>query len=525
MNWSIASTLRFCVALAFSWLAGMAAAVPPPGPPSPSTWPALTDQATKGPRQFVTRHKGKFGGKVIEYRATIGETIVKGPDGAPAGSAFPWAFSRLGVQNPAARPVLFIYNGGPGCAASGLFLGAFGPKHMTSLSSAALADPKTPVVDNTYAPLDSADLVFIDPLDTGYSRRLPDTQTRLFLSIDGDSFEVGQIILHWLSANGRLDSPVYLVGESYGTLRNVALARDFAKATPKIHLEGLVMVSQAITYDGPAMLAQRRGPDPLRAIVRIPDVAAEAWYHGRIDNQHQTVEEAVVKARTFARTEYATALLQGNRLDEATRQHIASRLAELTGIPAEYYLEHNLRINDYRRELLRSDGRALAQFDGRETEPLAGLPEDKDRDWDAAFAGLNHAMDFYATQDLGVKGLGNYISCVHDPYGYEEGWTYIVPPAPTLDVVLTDAVKSNLTLRLMVPQGIFDTTSSMGSTTSLFEQLDVPANRVAITYYAGGHMVYADLDSLEKFMEDVRVFVSGRNPSGAFPRVAPPTSR
>jgi carboxypeptidase C (cathepsin A) len=344
---------------------------------------------------------------------------------------------------------------------------------------------------------------------------------RLFLSIDGDSFVVGQIILHWLSSNGRLSSPVYLAGESYGTLRNVALARDFAKATPEIQLDGLIMISQAITYNGPASISPRRSPDPLRAIVRMPDVAAVAWYHGKIDNQHQTVEEAVQKARTFARTEYAAALLQGNKLDEVVRWSVADRLAELTGIPAQYYLEHNLRISAYRKELLRSEGKALAQFDGRETEPLADLPEDKDRDWDAAFVGVNSAMDKYATQNLGVKGLGSYNTCVHDPYGYEEGWTYVVPPAPTLDVVLTETMKKLPKLRLMVPQGIFDTTSSMGSTTSMFEQLDIPSARVAVTYYAGGHMVYADRDSLKKFLGDVRVFVSGRNPSDAFPQVKP----
>src|SRR5262249_45089401 len=154
---------------------------------------------------------------------------------------------------------IFIYNGGPGCASSFLHFGAFGPKRMASVSDEAIANPSTAVVDNPHTVLDVADLVFIDPPDTGFSRRLDATPPRLFLSIDGDSFAVGQMILHWLSSNGRLDSPVYLAGESYGTLRNVALARDLAKATPKIHLQGIVMISQAITYNGPASISPRRG--------------------------------------------------------------------------------------------------------------------------------------------------------------------------------------------------------------------------------------------------------------------------
>jgi hypothetical protein len=110
---------------------------------------------------------------------------------------------------------------------------------------------------------------------------------------------------------------------------------------------------------------------------------------------------------------------------------------------------------------------------------------------------------------------------VHDPYGYEEGWTYVVPPSPTLDAVLTDVMRQNHGLRLLVPQGIFDTTSSMGSTVSMFQQLDIPADRVAVTYYSGGHMVYADADSLKKFMNDLRTFVSGGTPSDAFPSLKP----
>jgi carboxypeptidase C (cathepsin A) len=511
-------------ALATALVTLSADAIPPPGPPSPSQWPALSDAASDGPRRFITEHTGTFGGHKLKYRASVVETILKDPEGKPAASGFTTAFTLAGVKDPTTRPVIFLYNGGPGGGSSLLMFGAFGPKRMTYLTSAALADPKIPVVDNPYTVLDSADLVFIDPPDTGFSRRLEGVPPRLFLSIDGDSFVVGQTILHWLASNGRLSSPVYLAGESYGTLRCVALARDFLKAQVKINLRGLIMISQAITYNGPASISPNRPLDPFRAVVRLPDVAAAAWYHGKIDNKKQTVEEAVNAAKRFARTDYATALLEGNRLAEPRRQQIAIQLAEVTGIPAQYYLTHNLRIREYRRELLKDEGRALAQFDGRETEPLAGLPEDADRDWDAAMAGLDAIMGHYAETELKVKGLGKYVSVVHDPYGYEEGWTYVVPPAPTLDIVLTDDMKQNPNLRLLVPQGIFDTTSSMGSTTSMFEQLDIPSDRVVMTFYAGGHMVYSDLEGLKKFMADVRLFVTGGRPSSAFPSVSGPTT-
>jgi len=507
-----------CVATVVSLSVG---ATPPPGPPSPSDWPPLSEWASDGPRRFETLHKGVFGGRKLKYRATVAETILKDPSGKPAASAFTTAFTATDAGSPAFRPVIFIYNGGPGGASSTLMLGAFGPKRMTSFTSAALADPTVPLVDNPFTVLDTADLVFIDPPDTGFSRRLDGVPPRLFMSINGDSFAVGQLIIHWLTANGRLASPIYLAGESYGTLRCVALARDFAQSKVKVDLRGLILISQAITYNGPASIASARPMDPFRAVTRLPDIAAVAWYHGKIDNRHQTVEEAVDKAVQFADTQYATALLEGNQLDEARRRKVAERLEELTGIPAQYYVTHNLRIRDYRHELLKSEGKALAQFDGRETEPLAGLPEDADRDWDAAVAGIDSIMARYAENDLGVKGLGRYVSVVHDPYGYEEGWTYVVPPAPTLDVVLTDLMNRDPNLRLLIPQGIFDTTSSMGSTRAMFQQLEIPGGRVILTYYAGGHMVYSDLDALKKFMDDVRVFVRGGRPASTFPHVVP----
>ena len=132
------------IGLTLCWLVGTAAAVPPPGPPSPSTWHALSDQAVDVPRRFVPKHQGIFNGKTVKYLASVAETIVKSPEGTPAASAFTLAFTATDIKEPTSRPVLFIYNGGPGCASSGLFLGAFGPKRMTSLSSAAMADPNSP---------------------------------------------------------------------------------------------------------------------------------------------------------------------------------------------------------------------------------------------------------------------------------------------------------------------------------------------------------------------------------------------
>ncbi|MFC4312367.1 S10 family peptidase [Steroidobacter flavus] len=492
------------------------------GDVSPSSWPTINVSAEPGPRRFVSNHRGLFSGKKVAYQTTVAETIVKGPDGTPAASMFTFAHVAKAAGSPSSRPVIFVFNGGPGGASNTLHFGALGPKRMTPFTTAAQSDPKTPLIDNVYSVLDTADLVFIDPADTGYSRMLPGAKVD-FHSIDGDSYSIAQLMIHWLTVNNRLDSPKYILGESYGTLRGVALARDLALANPKILIDGLVMVSQAIRYNGPTSIARRSSLDIVYAISRLPDAAALAWYHGKIDNKHQTVREAMDQARAFGRTEYAEALLLGNRLDATGRERIASRLAALTGIPAAYYLANNLRIGDLRRELLKDQGRVLLQFDGRETESASASVPDDQRDWSALTAGLTANMERYAERDLKVSGLGTYISVVPDPYRYEDGWSYIKAPAPTLDVVLSEHMRANTKFRLLVTQGIFDATSSTGSTESLYAMLDLPGDRTSIAYYPGGHMLYSDEAGLAQFTADVRAFVTHRPLQDAIKSVSPAT--
>ena len=521
------SHLGLCAAMAAAILAPPLAAQPS-GAPAPaataSTWPALTDVAVAGPRRFEKDHVGTFNGQKIAYRSVVAETILKDADGHPASSVFNTSFIARGRGASASRPVLFVYNGGPGGASNALMLGAFGPKRMASFTPADLANPATPLIANRYSILDVTDLVFIDPPETGYGRPLAGTDPKIFRSIDGDSFAVGQVILQWLRENGRTASPIYLAGESYGTLRSVVLARDLARATPRIELSGIVLISQAITYNGASGAGViQRPPDPLRPITRLPDAAAMAWYHGKIDNKRQTLPEAVEKLRKFARTDYAEAILLGNRLDEAGRRRTAARLAELTGIPADYYLANNLRLADLRGELLRDRGLVLDQFDGRETEPAGTQIPDRDRDWDAVVLGLTENFMAYAAADLGVKGLERYRSIVPDPYGFEDSWQYLKPPAASLDLVLAEQLRTQKKLRVFVPMGIFDTTSSASNTEAMLSQLDIPTDRVALRYYPGGHMLYSDEAGLAAFNEDMRHFLRGEPlASGAIPEVRAP---
>jgi carboxypeptidase C (cathepsin A) len=493
--------------------------------PSKSTWPAVTQLAEVGSRHYSVWRRGSFAGRRVRYEAELTELLVKDRVGRPAASMFVTSF--VAKEKPITstqRPVMFLFNGGPGGASNTLMFGAVGPERMQRFDWAALANPDIALVANDDTLLDTADLAFIDAPETGFGRPLPGSDPTSFRSVDGDSSAFTQVILRWLTDHGRLSSPVYLVGESYGSIRAVLVTRDLSVATPKVAVTGIVLVSQALTYNGPESFSIKHLPDPLRAINLLPDIAALSWYHGLIDNKGQTLEEAVLAAQQFALSDYASALIAGDRLPEQDRARVATRLATLTGLPADMWVADGLRLDNVRRQLLATRNLALAQFDGRDTETLAGVPNDEDRDFQAAERGLTAVTERFVLKTFHAIRLPEYRTIVSDPYGFEKTWTYVRPPAPGADEVLREQMAANLNLRLLVSQGIFDTTCPMGETDYLFSQLGTGQARTYFARYIGGHMLYSDDAGRRAFLADLRTFVSG----GAvrprdFPRSTPAT--
>lgn len=478
---------------------------------SGSTWPPLAQMADTTSRHYLAKCSGSFGGHPLQYTAELSEMLVKSHDGTPATSMFLTSFL-ADVAPPvlARRAVIFLFNGGPGGASNTLMFGAFGPERLKRFDSPALSDPSIARVANGDTILDAADLIFIDAPETGMGRPLPGSDPGTFRSVDGDSFAFGQAILRWLSDHGRLSSPIYLAGESYGSIRAVLLTRDLLAATPRVAVAGLVLISQALTYNGPESSSIRRLPDPLRDISRLPDIVALSWHHGLIDNHKQSLDEAIQTARAFSLGEYAHARIAGNRLPDTQRQSVAGRLAALTGLPAELWLSHNLRLDNPRRQLLAHRNLALCQFDGRETEPLIDVPEDEDRDFPSMVRGLTTATEQFISEIFHATGLPEYRSIIPDPYAFEKTWEYIMPPASGADTVLKEHIAANPELRIMVAQGIFDTTTFMGDADSLFSQISARQTRLSLVHYVGGHMLYSDDTTRRQFLDDVRAFVSGR---------------
>ncbi|ABQ67442.1 peptidase S10, serine carboxypeptidase [Rhizorhabdus wittichii RW1] len=490
--------------------------------PSRSTWPAVTRPADRGPRHYSAVRSGTFGGKSLRYRAVLSEMLVRDRAGKPASSLFVTAFvAGIDQRLAAQRPVIFIFNGGPGGSSNTLMFGAMGPSRLQAFDVAAIGNAKTPVVPNEDAVLDIADLVFIDAPETGYGRPLPGSDEKTFRSNDGDSNAFAQVILRWLTDNGRMASPVYIMGESYGSIRAVLLARDLRVATPRVEPAGLILVSQALWYNGPET-GMTVLPDPVRAVNSLPDIAALAWHHGLIDNRTQTLEQAVRAAQTFALQDYAKILIAGNRAPETERACVAERLAQLTGVPASTWLAGSLRLSNIRRQMLAGRNLALGQFDGREIEPLQGIVDDSHRDFKAMMAGLTAATGQLRRDLFHAEGLPDYRSTVDSPPAFEETWTFNKAPMPGTEIILREQMAAMPKMRLMVTQGVFDTTTTMGETDYQFAQIAAPQDRTTFAYYPGGHMLYSEDEGRRAFLSDVRTFISGqvlaRRP---FPHPAP----
>jgi carboxypeptidase C (cathepsin A) len=446
----------------------------------------LTMTAAPGPHNFASAHRGTFGHERIAYHALVNESMVRDGAARTAASLVTIAYVADPPKGSARRPVLFVFNGGPGGSSAPLHFGGMGPKILRSVTVAGWADSANPLLDNPLCPLDVTDLVFIDPVDTGFSHSFPGLPSDEFHSIDSDSDSITQLIIQWLRAHARATSPVYLYGESYGSMRAVALARDLTRSGAQVQLRGIILGGEAITYGQGGRLF-----DPVRASIALPMMASVAWHYGKIDNQSQTWEQAVERARSFGRSQYLQALLKGYALGSSERDAVIRQLAGIIGIPESYFQAHNtLVVRDFNRELLKDRGLVLDSNDGLETHPAADkATDDEHRDWDAEFRGLGSTMAAYAFKELKVDGLGSYHVLTPNLMSVFDHWNFITTGAPSLNVTLATVMKDNPAARILVLQGRFDTLTQLGVTEYTMDQVDVTRDRLQTAYFDGGHFL------------------------------------
>ena len=467
----------------------------PPAPPAPPVEKTST-----------TKHSIQINGTTLAYTATAGTLILK-KDDKPWASMFYIAYTRDDAGDVAKRPITFAFNGGPGSSSVWLHLGALGPMRVEMAPGGEQPKPPYHLIDNDDTALQFTDLVFIDPVTTGFSRPAPGVDAKQFHGFEGDLNSVSEFIRLYLTRFERWGSPKFLAGESYGTTRAAALS-DKLLEDEGIYLNGITLISSVLNFE---TLSFAPGNDLVYALY-LPSYTAAAWYHKKLPQDLQSsLEKAIGESRKFAGGDYSAALMKGDKLTAADRADIARELARLTGIPESYVIESNLRISESRftKELLREERKTIGRYDSRlEGEDLdaAGDRPEYDPSY-ASVQGVYTAMfNNYVRTDLKFDSDMNYqiLTDKVQPWSYDHFQNRYVNVAE----MLRQAMTQNPSLKVMIANGYYDLATPFFATEYTVNHIGLePAlsNHISLTYCDAGHMLYTKktcLDSLHGAMAD-----------------------
>lgn len=502
---------KFRLPLCSVMLASAALAAPPP--PNKDT-PAKPDHKepaaeTKPVEPVVRESSVEIDGRKVPYRVTTGKLQLKSEDGKERASVFHVSYERVDVKDPAGRPVMFAFNGGPGSSAVWLHIGVLGPK-IIKLPGDGTQPPEPPVrfADNPFSILDVCDLVFVDPVSTGYSRAGKDVKPGEFHGLTEDIESVGDFVRRWVTEHNRWASPKYLLGESYGGIRVAGLSQHL-QSRYGMSLNGVVLLSSLLDF---ATLGATPGNDT-PYLVFLPTYTGTAHFHGRIKGDRDAL---VRECAEFAFGEYATALLRGNALDQEKRKTLASQLERLTGIGAAVWLQHDLRIDPtfFRAELLRSEGKVIGRFDARvawEVTDRAAQSAEYDPSYSLAYGAFATAMMDYLGRDLDYKEDQPYEILT----GKVQPWRWgMENRVVNVGDRLATALRDNPKLRVLVMGGHTDlATPPEGVAHSLRHLHGLPAgarDNITTTWYEGGHMFYLNPPDLIKTRKDLVEFIGSK---------------
>ena len=490
------------------------------------------------PEQVATDGTVAVEGARIGYKAVAGTIIVHPKDWDDAAwreqsqsdlgdkknvvaeaSMFYVAYFKKGVPAPD-RPIMFLYNGGPGSSTVWLHMGAFGPRRIVTADDSHTEAAPYRLVDNAYSLLDASDLVFIDAPGTGFSRIAGKDKEKGFYGVDPDAHAFGEFIKGFLSKYGRWNSPKYLFGESYGTPRS-AIVVNALETGDDIDFNGVVLLSQVLNFDLDADGPEGNPGIDQGYIVALPTYAATAWYHNRLPQPRPAdLPTFLHEVERFAQTDYAAALQMGAELDPARRQAVAQKVADYTGLPAAYVLKANLRINGGMFEKMLQDasglttGRLDTRFSGPDIDPLS-----RQADYDPQSAAISSAyvsaFNDYARGTLHY-GEDRVFKPEIDVFKYwtfthqQPGQNYPNPGTPNVMADLANAMKYNPKLKVMVNGGYFDLATPYFEGWYEMHHLPIPANlqdNIEYHYYPSGHMVYAHEASLKDIHDQVAGFI------------------
>jgi len=537
----------FAILAAVSCASLPVARAAPTAPPAPA--PAKADDVKPGdprpdelkPEDKTSRGAVTIAGRRIDYTAIAGTLVVHPrdpengpPEPGPAERAEPGKPGERPVPPAAAmsyvayfqagqagqdttRPVMFLYNGGPGSATVWLHMGAFGPRRVITAEDSHTPAAPYRVVDNAYSLLDVSDLVFIDAPGTGFGKIAGHDKEKAFYGVDADADAFADFITQFLSRYGRWNAPKYLFGESYGTTRSAVLAR-LLQAEKMVDLNGVILLSQILCFDADADSVEGNPGVDLPYQLVLPSYAATAWYHKKLPDPPASLEALVADAEKFAMTEYAAALAAGNTLDPGQRKAVLEKLHRFTGLPIAYLDKANLRISagvfekNLQDDASLTTGRLDSRFSGPTMDPLS-----KEASYDPQMAAIGSAY-VSAYNDYARKQLGVAADKVFTPFAQVYkfwNWKHSLGGVtlPTTTNVMPDlaaAMKLNPNLAVQLEAGYFDLATPFFEGVFEFQHLPLSPrlqNNLEMKFYTSGHMIYANEPSLRALHDNVAAFV------------------
>jgi carboxypeptidase C (cathepsin A) len=478
------------------------AGVPGPGPA------IATGEIDETP--VVTHHSMNVGGKTINYTATVAQMPLKNASGDTEAHIFYMAYTLDGAD-PSKRPLTFSFNGGPGSASLWVHMGGFGPRSPKLMPDGSMPPPPYQMKDNQDTWIDLTDMVFIDPVGTGYSRAKSVEIARRMNGVQGDIQSVGEFMRMYIARNNRELSPLFIAGESYGTFRSAGLAGYLVNRG--IAFNGIVLIGTTLNLE----TIWSRSDDLVHEL-ELPTYAADAWYHKKVaaDLQRRDLKSFLKEAEAFALGEYSNALAKGDELPAAERKAVIEKLVRFTGLDAHYIEESNLRwdVAHFARQLLRDKQLGIGRYDGRLTAPAShntGETSEFDPSSTEITPPFTAVFTKYIRDELGYKTDMYYY-----PSGGIQPWDYGVQNGfGDTTAMLRDAMAKNRYMKVMVAAGYYDLATPYFAAEYTFNHMGLsPEMHKNITwdFYQAGHMLYIDNDSHAKMKHDFLEFLRSALP-------------